>query len=193
MSSQAVEITKMLGEIRDGSREASNQLMDAVYTDLRRMAQRLFAHERPDHTLQPTAVVHEAWMRIFSGADVPWQNRVHFYAVAARQMRRVLTDHGREFHARKRGSGLKVALDEIFNPFPVAAVEFEEVNELLERLERIDPNAANVVEMKFFSGMTDREVAAEMQCSPSTVRRHWNFAKAWLLRQMTGSTVIEES
>jgi RNA polymerase sigma factor (TIGR02999 family) len=167
--------------------------MDAVYTDLRRMAQRLFAHERPDHTLQPTAVVHEAWMRIFSGADVPWQNRVHFYAVAARQMRRVLTDHGREFHARKRGSGLKVALDEIFNPFPVAAVEFEEVNELLERLERIDPNAANVVEMKFFSGMTDREVAAEMQCSPSTVRRHWNFAKAWLLRQMTGSTVIEES
>src|SRR5450432_1211033 len=112
MLSEAAEITKMLGNIRAGDHAASNQLMEAVYSDLRGMAHRLFSSERPDHTLQPTALVHEAWLRIFSGAEVPWNDRVHFYAVAARQMRRLLATHGREFRAQKRGGGLKVMFDD---------------------------------------------------------------------------------
>jgi RNA polymerase sigma factor (TIGR02999 family) len=192
MLSEAAEITKMLGDIRAGNHAASNQLMEAVYSDLRGMAHRLFARERPDHTLQPTALVHEVWLRIFSGAEVPWNDRVHFYAIAARQMRRLLADHGREFRAQKRGGGLKVVLDDNLHGSPLTDCEFDEVNELLERLERTDPQAARVVEMKFFAGMTDEEVAAEMGCSHSTVRRHWSFAKAWLVRQMTGSAGNEK-
>jgi RNA polymerase sigma-70 factor, ECF subfamily len=180
----AVEITQMLGEVREGNAGAANKLMEAVYRDLRGIARGFFAGERPDHTLQPTALVHEAYLRIFSGADVDWRDRAHFYAVAARQMRRILMDHGREFRAAKRGSGLKVVLDEAIQPSP-EGMEFDEVNELLDRLQRTDREAARVVEMKFFAGMTDEEVAAEMGCSHSSVRRHWSFAKAWLLRQMT--------
>jgi RNA polymerase sigma-70 factor, ECF subfamily len=187
MVSEAVQITKMLEDIRAGNHAASNQLMEAVYSDLRGMAHRIFARERADHTLQPTALVHEAWLRIFAGAEVHWNDRVHFYAVAARQMRRVLADHGREFRSQKRGGGLKVVFADDLHGSSMADCEFDEVNELLQRLEHSDPEAARVVEMKFFSGMTDEEVAAGLGCSPSTVRRHWSFAKAWLVRQITGS------
>jgi RNA polymerase sigma factor (TIGR02999 family) len=192
MPSEAAQITEMLGAVRQGDSAAANQLMEAVYADLRGMAHRVFARERPDHTLQPTALVHEAWLRIFQGVEVSWHDRIHFYAVAARQMRRVLADHGREFRAQKRGGGLKVVFDDKFHAASLANCEFEEVNELLDRLQRVDPEAAQVVEMKFFSGMTDEEVAAAMGCSHSTVRRHWNFAKAWLVRQMTGATGDEK-
>jgi RNA polymerase sigma factor (TIGR02999 family) len=187
MPAEAAQITKMLGDVRSGKRDAANQLMEAVYSDLRGVAHRFFASERPDHTLQPTALVHEAWLRIFSGAEVDWRDRSHFYAVAALQMRRILVDHGREFRAAKRGGGFKVALDENRQASPLGACEIGEVDELLDRLQRTDAEAAKVVEMKFFAGMTDEEVAAELGCSHSTVRRHWLFAKAWLVRQMTDS------
>jgi RNA polymerase sigma-70 factor (ECF subfamily) len=187
MTSEAAQITKLLGDVRGGDATAADKLMEVIYTDLRGIARRQFASERRDHTLQPTALVHEAWLRIFSGAEVAWHDRVHFYAVAARQMRRILADHGREFRALKRGHGLKVALDDNLHGSPFADCEFEEIHELIERLQRVDPEAAQVVEMKFFSGMTDEDVAEEMKCSHSTVRRHWNFAKAWLVHQMTGS------
>jgi RNA polymerase sigma-70 factor, ECF subfamily len=186
MQFEASQITKMLGDVRGGDKRASAKLIDAVYSDLRGMAHNVFSNERPDHTLQPTALVHEAWLRIFSGTAVDWRDRRHFYAIAARQMRRILVDHGREFRAAKRGSGFKVALDEN-QASPSNACEIGEVDELLERLQRSDPEAAKVVEMKFFAGMTDEEVAAELGCSHSTVRRHWDFAKAWLVRQMTQS------
>lgn len=186
MQSEAAQITKMLGEVRRGDQAAANQLVEAVYSDLRGIAHRLFSRERPDHTLQPTALVHEVWLRLFPGAQVEWRDRVHFYAVAARQMRRLLADHGREFRAQKRGGGLKVIFDDQRYGAALSNCEFEELNELLERLQRIDPMAARVVEMKYFAGMTDEEVAAEMGCSHSTVRRHWSFAKAWLVHQMTG-------
>jgi RNA polymerase sigma-70 factor (ECF subfamily) len=188
MSPEAAQITKMLGDVRNGDRDAANKLIDAVYSDLRGIAHRFFSSERPDHTLQPTALVHEAWLRIFSGAEVDWRDRSHFYAVAARQMRRILVDHGREFRAAKRGNGLKVGLDENRQASPLGACEIGEVDDLLDRLQRTDGEAARVVEMKFFAGMTDEEVAAELGCSHSTVRRHWNFAKAWLIRQMTDSS-----
>jgi RNA polymerase sigma-70 factor, ECF subfamily len=188
MPPEAAQITKMLVDVRKGDREAANQLMEAVYSDLRRIAHRFFSSERPDHTLQPTALVHEAWLRIFSGAEVDWRDRSHFYAVAARQMRLILVDHGREFRAAKRGGGLKVVLDENHLASPLGVCEIDEVNDLLDRLQRTDAEAAKVVEMKFFAGMTDEEVSAELGCSHSTVRRHWSFAKAWLVRQITSAS-----
>jgi RNA polymerase sigma factor (TIGR02999 family) len=187
MPSEAAQITKMLGDVRQGDADAANKLMEAVYSDLRGIARHFFASERPDHTLQPTALVHEAWLRIFSGAEVDWRDRSHFFAVAARQMRRILVDHGREFRAAKRGNGFKVTLDEAQQASPLRACEIGEVDELLDRLQRTDAMAAKVVEMKFFAGMTDQEIADELGCSHSTVRRDWDFAKAWLVRQMTDS------
>jgi RNA polymerase sigma factor (TIGR02999 family) len=192
MPSEAAHITKMLGEVRGGNHAASNELIEAVYSDLRGIARHALGGERQDHTLQPTALVHEAYLRIFSGAEVEWRDRAHFYAVAARQMRRILIDHGREFRAAKRGGGLKVALDEAQHASSLGNCDFDELNDLLERLQRMDGEAARVVEMKFFAGMTDEEVAAEIGCSHSTVRRHWNFAKAWLVRQMTEITRREK-
>ena len=192
MRADATPITEMLGAVRGGDAAAGERLMEAVYTDLRGIAQRMFRSERRDITLQPTALVHEAWIRLFSGVEVPWNDRVHFYAVAARQMRRLLIEQGREFRAQKRGGGLKVALDEkVHGPSP-GECEFDELNDLLTRLQRTDPEAARVVEMKFFSGMTDEEVAQEMDCSRSTIRRHWNFARAWLVRHLTGEESREQ-
>jgi RNA polymerase sigma factor (TIGR02999 family) len=184
MPAEAAQIAHLLDDVRKGSREAANEVMEAVYTDLRAVARRFFASERPDHTLQPTALVHEAWMRLFSGAKMDWRNRGHLFAVAVRQMRRILVDHGREFRAAKRGNGFKLSLDENCHALPLAGDKIEEVDELLNRLHRLDAEAANVVEMKFFAGMTDEEVALELGCSHSTVRRHWTFAKAWLVHEM---------
>jgi RNA polymerase sigma factor (TIGR02999 family) len=192
MHSQADQITKMLGDVRHGDREAANKLMEAVYSDLRRIARGHFSRERPDHTLQPTALVHEAWVKIFAGAEVDWRDRSHFYAIAALQMRRVLKDHGREFRAEKRGNGFKVAFDEALHATPGASCEISEVEDMLDRLHRTDPMAAKVVEMKFFAGMTDEEVASELDCSHKAVRRHWDFAKAWLIHRMTNIPAVEK-
>jgi len=186
LNAEAEQITRLLHEVREGNRTSADQLFEAVYADLRGIARRSMAGERPSHTLQPTALVHEAYLRIFEGAQVDWQNRAHFFAVAASQMRRVLVDHGREFRAAKRGGGLKVALEDGRHASPMAECDIEAVDELLDRLQRADPEAARVVELKFFSGLKDREVAEVMGVSHSTVRRHWSFARAWLARQLTG-------
>jgi RNA polymerase sigma-70 factor, ECF subfamily len=184
MPSDAAQITKMLGEVRGGDSAAASQLMEAVYSDLRGIAHRLFVAERPDHTLQPTALVHEAYLRIFSGAEVEWHDRNHFYAIAAMQMRRILVDFGREHRAVKRGCGLKVSLDDSRHAAAFADCDIELVDDLITRLRRQDGQAARVVEMKFFSGMTDREIADAIGCSHSTVRRHWVFAREWLARHL---------
>jgi RNA polymerase sigma factor (TIGR02999 family) len=184
VTAEAEQITRLLHEVRDGNRASADQLLDAVYTDLRGIARHFMAGERSGHTLQPTALVHEAYLRIFEGAPVEWQNRAHFFAVAASQMRRVLVDHGREFRAAKRGGGLKVALEDGHHAAPLAECDIEAVDELLDRLQRADAEAARVVELKFFSGLKDREVAEVLQVSHSTVRRHWTFARAWLRRQL---------
>ena len=124
MHPQAEQITRLLNEVRGGSQASADELLEAVYTDLRGIARHCMAGERKDHTLQPTALVHEAYLRIFKGASVDWQNRAHFFAVAASQMRRVLVDHGREFRAAKRGQGLKVSLDEALHAAPLADFPF---------------------------------------------------------------------
>lgn len=185
MHAETEQITRLLTEVRCGNQASMNRLLEAVYDDLRRIARRSMVGERPGHTLQPTALVHEAYLRIFGGAPVEWQNRAHFYAVAASQMRRLLVDHGREYRAAKRGHGLKVALEENAYAAPLAECDIEAVDELLLRLQRVDEEAARVVELKFFGGLKDREVAEVLNVSHSTIRRHWTFARAWLVHQLT--------
>jgi RNA polymerase sigma-70 factor (ECF subfamily) len=185
MSLKTDDITGILHQIRSGRKECADQLMHAVYTDLRAVARRRMACERADHTLQPTALVHEAYLRIFEGSEIDWRDRAHFFAVAAIQMRRVLADHGREFRAVKRGEGLKVLLDDTFSAVPTAPCEFGVVDQLLERLDRVDPKAAKVVELKFFAGLSDREVAEVTHQSFASIRRHWIFARAWLANEMS--------
>jgi len=187
MPPEAAEITEMLGEVRKGNTDAANKLMNAVYSSLKGIAWRSMGSERPDHTLQPTALVHEAYLRIFSGAEVEWHDRNHFYSIAAMQMRRILVDYGREHRAAKRGGGLKVSLDEGRHTAVFADCDVELVDDLIARLRRQDEPAARVVEMKFFSGMTDRDIADAIGCSHSTVRRHWVFARGWLSHQLKTS------
>lgn len=186
MISEADQITKLLLSARGGQPEAAEQLMQIVYSDLKGIAHRHMGRERADHTLQPTALVHEAYLRIFGKSSVDWQNRAQFFAVAAKQMRCVLLDHAREVKAVKRGSGLKVSLTDEHQATPAMDCDVAVVNELLERLQRLDPNAAKVVELKFFAGCADREVAEVLGTSTATVRRHWEFARAWLARAMRG-------
>jgi len=177
---QATNITELLHDIRGGNRDAEGRLMDLVYSDLKVIARRQMSKERRrDHTLQPTAMVHEAYLRIFHGAPVNWQDRAHFMAVAASQMRRVLIDHGRAVRGPRRGGGLKVELPEDM-PNPQSPCDLEVIDDLIERLRKTDPEAATVVELKFFSGLTDKEIAANLGVSHSTIRRHWSFARAWL-------------
>jgi RNA polymerase sigma factor (TIGR02999 family) len=136
-------------------------------------------------------LVHEAYLRIFSGAEVDWRDRNHFYAVAARQMRRILVDFGREHRAAKRGCGLKISFDDGHHGASSADCDIELVDDLITRLRHQDESAASVVEMKFFSGMTDGEIADAIGCSHSTVRRHWVFAREWLLRYLSPTAAKE--
>ncbi len=192
MHAEAAEITQALGDVRLGKTDAPNKLMDLVYTRLCVIAHGVFSGERPNHTLQPTALVHEAYVRLFSGAgaELDWHDRRHFFAVAARQMRRVLLDHGKHLGASKR-KGLKVSFEPDLHGGPGDPHEFDDVHELLERFDKTDQESARVVEMKFFAGMTDEEVAAELGCSHTTVRRKWNFAKAWLVKRMAAPASIQ--
>jgi RNA polymerase sigma-70 factor (ECF subfamily) len=191
------EITQLLQGARDGSTASADRLMSAVYDDLRLLARGVMASENRDHTLQPTAVVNEAFLRLFrpskaengSWKSVPidWQNRAHFLAVAARQMRMVLVDYARQRRAAKRGGGFKISIEDIG---PVASGEthdFEAIDQLLNLLATKDENAARVVELKFFGGLTDREAALVMNISAATLRRDWDFARSWLRHQLKTS------
>lgn len=185
---EQIEITDLLHGIRKGDSDAESRLIQVVYRDLRKMARRYMAGERRNHTLQPTALVHEAYVRIFHGAPVDWKDRAHFLAVAAAQMRRVLIDHGRAFRGPNRGGEFKVALDETLVSNPEAPCDVEVLEDLLHRLHKVDPAAARVIELKFFGGLTDKEVAQELATSHSSVRRQWNFARAWMGRRLANTS-----
>lgn len=172
---------------RAGDRRAESRLVSSLYPELRRVARRYMAAERGAHTLQPTALVNEAYIKIFGGAAVDFKDRAHFLAVAAQQMRRVLADHGREFRAQKRGGGIKIAFDESNGLAESQPQDIELTEQLIDRLKKVDPPAARVTELKFFSGMTDQEVADVIGTSHSAVRRHWNFARAWMRQRLVES------
>ncbi|MDX1984866.1 MAG: ECF-type sigma factor [Bryobacteraceae bacterium] len=179
-----VEITALLRMAGEGNREAEARLVSAVYPQLQVIARRLMRSERPDHTLQPTALVNEAYVKIFAGEPVVMNDRAHFMAVAARQMRRVLVSHSRQHRAAKRGCGLKVVLEEGILASEERTQDIELVEQLIGRLQQIEPAAAHVTELKFFGGMTDEEVALALGTNHTRVRRDWSFARAWMRKQL---------
>src|SRR4051812_17925655 len=172
--------------MRQGDGAAESRVLTLVYRELRRTAARFLARERPDHTLQPTALVHEAYLRLAGSGEVEWQNRAHFFAVAAQIMRRILVDHARSRVAGKRG-GPKVQM-ELPEALLVSSQRSESVLDLdlaLSKLAEFDPRQSKVVEMRFFGGLTEEEIGEVLGVSARTVKREWRLARAWLLGEMT--------
>ena len=176
----------MLRDWSDGKREALDELLPLVYNELRRQAANYLRRERPDHTLQTTALIHEAYIKLIDQKNVRWQNRAHFFAIAAQAMRRILVDYARTKHREKRGGdAAKLPLEEA----TMIAVEEKNVDllaldEALERLAEIDEQKSRIVELRFFSGLSVEETAAVLDVSRKTVERHWTMAKAWLHREL---------
>jgi RNA polymerase sigma-70 factor (ECF subfamily) len=179
-------VTALLSEgpFEEGSPNAA-KLAELVYDDLRAVAHRYFRHERPGHTLQPTAVVHEAYMRLVDASRIEWQGRTHFIAVGAKVMRRVLVDYARARNRERRGGGQKpVALENAVAPLGLEDVDGIALNEALERLAQLDPRQARIVELRFFGGMTVEDVARTLDVSKRTVEGDWTHAKAWLRSEL---------
>ncbi len=185
MNSSSMDVTLLLKELSRGNQGALAELIPAVYDELRRLAAYYLRQERSDHTLQATALVHEAYLRLVDQRHVDWKNRNHFFGVAAHLMRRVLLMHAREHRAAKRGgSAVKISLDEtaIFSEAQADSLVF--LDELLNRLATLDPQQERIVEMRFFAGLSVEETADLMGISTATVKRDWAMAKAWLAREM---------
>jgi RNA polymerase sigma factor (TIGR02999 family) len=184
------EITQILQTWRHGSREALERLIPLVHRELSALASRQLAREWRHGRLQTTSVVNEAYMKLFDQRDVDWQNRGHFFAIAAQVMRRILVDHARRELREKRGGGVvHVALEDaaaVPQDDPVDAVDTLALNVALEKLEQLDPEQARVVELRFFGGLTVDETAAVLAVSPATIKREWAMAKSWLYRELTG-------
>jgi RNA polymerase sigma factor (TIGR02999 family) len=177
------EVTRILSGVPPGDSKAAVDLLPLVYDELRRLAAHKMAGELPGQTLQPTALVHEAWLRLSEQSNVQWQNREHFYAVAAEVMRRILVDRARRRQARKHGGQLeRVDLDAVESVATVDDEQLLQVHEALERLASEDAGKAHIVKLRFFVGLNNAEVAALLGVSEKTVKRHWAFAKAWLAR-----------
>ena len=180
------DVTALLGDWSRGDRTALNQLLPLVYAELRRVALRQLRKERADHTLQPTALVHEVFIRLVDQRRVDWQNRAHFFGVAANVMRRILVDYARRHGARKRGDGVRwVSLDEAEHVAAANEMPILEFDHALERLEAVDSELARIVELRAFGGLTIEEAAHVLGVSPSTVKREWRTAKAWLNRELS--------
>lgn len=179
------DVTALLGDWSRGNRTALNQLLPLVYAELRRVAARQLRRERADHTLQPTALVHEVYLRLVDQRQVDWQNRAHFFGVAANVMRRILVDHARRHGATKRGEGVPcVAIEEAQNIPASNEMPILALNHALGRLETLDLELAQIVELRAFGGLTIEEAAHVLGVSPSTAKREWRTAKAWLNREL---------
>ena len=195
MGTSTGEVTRLLQDWSDGRREALDQLLPLVYDELRRLAHSYLTRERPDHTLQTTALVHEAYLKLIDQHSVNWQNRAQFFAISAQAMRRILIDSARRHTSVKRGSGgTKISLDE------VATVSGETANEsllaldmALHELEKVDPEQSRIVELRYFGGLTIEETAEVLNSSPATVKREWTMARAWLYQALNASreSVVE--
>jgi RNA polymerase sigma-70 factor, ECF subfamily len=184
-----MDVTLILQEWGAGDKDAHDRLMPFVYNELRRLARHYLQNERADHTLQPTALVHEAYLRLIDQRRVNWQNRAHFYGVAAQLMRRILVDHARAHSAEKRGGGLaNVELDEAGSfPQQQKGIDLIALDEALERLTKFDKRKSRVVEMRFFGGLSEEEIAEVLQVSTKTVIRDWQMAKLWLYSELANT------
>jgi len=180
------EVTQLLADWGKGDRSALDKLFPLVHSELRRIAQRQMSQERPGHTLQATALVNEAYLKLAGQQGFDWQNRAHFFAVCAQVMRHILIDHARAHARDKRGGGaVKVSLNDALVVAEDQASHFIALDEALRVLERLDPQKGKIIELRYFGGLSVEEAAEVMNVSPRTVRREWQRAKAWLYRMMT--------
>jgi RNA polymerase sigma factor (TIGR02999 family) len=183
------QVTTLLQNWRQGHAGARDQLLAVVYDELHALASRYLRSERRDHTLQPTALVNELYLRVFTKAEpITWQNRAHFFAVAAETLRRILVDHARAHQAEKRGGAqIMLSLTAAQGWAEDRAEDFVALDEALDRLARLEPRSAQVVELRFFGGLQENEIAEVLGVSPITVKRDWKVARAWLLSQLLPS------
>src|SRR5215469_11630520 len=186
------EITRLLLSWKSGDEAALARLMPLVYDELHRLARRFMAAEQTGHPLQTTALIHEVYLRLVDANSIDWQNRAHFYAICARLMRRILIDFARSRNYQKRGAGFAhIQLEEAVTVSEAVGSEMLAVDEALKQLAAIDSRKSEVVEMRFFGGLTAEETAAALGVSPDTVLRDWKLAKAWLLRELSGESYHE--
>lgn len=183
------DVTRLLGRWNGGDPAAFEALMPLVYEELRRLADYYMANERASHTLQPTALVHEAYLRLARSNGARFNNRIHFYGAAAQVMRRVLVDSARQRHAAKRGENLSpIHLDDVTEPGLEQSFELVALDDALSRLAGISAQAAEVVELRYFGGLSIEEVAELLGVAPATVKRRWAFARAWLHRALSSTS-----
>lgn len=184
---QEHEITQLLAEWSDGNQAALDELYPLVYEELHRLARRYMSRERKGHTLQTTALINEAYVRLVDQRHVQWANRSHFFAISAQIMRRILIDHARRHAYAKRGGGARqVSLDETAQILQDNLSEFLRLDEALQSLAQLDPRRSQVVELRYFGGLNNEEIAGVLKISENTVIRDWNMARAWLYRQLSG-------
>jgi RNA polymerase sigma factor (TIGR02999 family) len=186
-------VSQVLEDMKKGDNRAADKLLPLVYDEFRALARHYLAQERANHTLQPTALVHEAYMKLVDQTRVDWQGRSHFFAVAAQAMRRILVDHARSRQRDKRGGGrARVILDDDVALSPQKDEDVLALDESLQRLAKLDPRQAKVVELRFFGGMSVEEVAQALGVSKRTVEGDWTFARAWLSRELRGAEPTPE-
>lgn len=192
MTESAANLTQLLRAARSGNRRDLDALMAAIYADMRRLALQHMARERDSHTLQPTALVHEAYLKLIDQRTTDWNDRVHFFSVASRIIRRILVDHARERRALKRGGGLERVSVELVEPVaPVETMNLVALDEALTELAEIDAMQAQLVELRFFGGLTIEEIAETLSMGKRTVDRSWSAAKAWLCFRL-GTSGMED-
>jgi RNA polymerase sigma factor (TIGR02999 family) len=180
-------VTQVLAKVGAGDQAAYDELFPLVYAELRRIAAREMRREKPGRTLQTTALVHEAYLRLLKDASLSFENRAHFLGIAARAMREILIEHARARSARKRGGGaVRLTLDDVVAAVPSLSIDVLALDEALQRLTRLDERHARVVELRYFGGLSVEETAAALGLSPATVKRAWTLARAWLYRELTG-------
>ncbi len=179
-------VTRLLIELTRGNHAAIDALLPLIYDELRSLASNYLRRERPDHTLQPTALVHEAYLRLVDQTRVNWQNRAHFFGVAAQMMRRILVDHARAHRAGKRGADFqKLSLDVNIDKAVERGAELIALDEALKQLAQIDEQKSRIIELHYFGGLSVEEIAQVLGVSPITVKRHWRMAKAWLYHEVS--------
>jgi len=187
MGSFSPDVTSLLKELAAGRRDAADELVPLIFEQLHRLAARHLRHERPNHTLQPTALVHEAYIKLVAQRSADWQSRAHFFAVASNLMRRIFVDYARrQLRSKRGGRQARYSLDQVLLVTPERPDNMLALDESLGRLERLDARQARIVELRYFGGLKIDEVAQILVISPTTVRREWTSAKAWLYGELRG-------
>lgn len=185
MQNNQQNITQLLNDLSQGNNVAIEKLLPMVYDELRKISSKYLRDEYRQHTLQTTELVHEAYLKLIGSQQISWQSRAHFFGIAAKTMRQILVDYARKRNAVKRGSGeRKITLDESPLIIDISDEKILALDEALKRLESIEERSSKIVELRYFSGLTIEETAEILQISPATVKRDWNFAKAWLYREI---------